>query len=135
MEWLTMLMNKIMEEETVPVGWTRSYLIKIYKDKGDPLPCKNFRGIELLEVGLKVLEKVMDKRLRKAVTIGDAQFGFQPEKETIDAMFILRQVQEKVLEKREKSFVAVLDLEKASDRVPREVVHWCVRKRGILWRN
>ena len=31
-------------------------------------------------MGLKVLEKVMDEGLRKIVTIGDAQFGFQPEK-------------------------------------------------------
>ena len=29
----------------------------------------------------------MHKSLRKVVTIGDAQFGFQPEKGTIDAMF------------------------------------------------
>ena len=28
-EWLTMLMDKIMEEGTVPVVWTRIYLIKI----------------------------------------------------------------------------------------------------------
>ena len=56
---------------------------------------RNFRarGIRLLEVGLKVLEKVMDKRLRKVVRDDDAQFGFQPEKGTIDAMFIVRQVQ------------------------------------------
>ena len=37
-----------------------------------------------------MLEKVMDKSLRKVVTIGDAQFGFQPEKGTIDAMFFFK---------------------------------------------
>ena len=55
----------------------------------------------------------MNERLRKVGTIGNAQFGFQPEKGTIDAMSILRQVQEKVSEKREKLFVAFLELEKA----------------------
>ena len=63
----------------------------------------------------------MDKRLRKEVTIGNAQFDFQSEKGTIDARFILRQVQEKVLEKWEKVY----------DRVPREVVYWCMRRIGI----
>ena len=52
---------KITEEETVPEAWDKSYLIKNYKDKEDPLQCKNVRGIKLLEVGLKELEKVMDK--------------------------------------------------------------------------
>ena len=68
-----------MDEKTVLVAWTRSYLIKIYKDKGDPWQCKNFIGIKLLEVGLKALEKVMDKRPGKVLTIGDAQFRLQPE--------------------------------------------------------
>ena len=129
-EWLTMLMNKIMEEKTAPVAWTRNYLIKIYKEKGDPLQCKNFIGIKLLEVGLKALEKVMDKRLGKVLTIGDAQFRFQPEKGTIDAMFIFRQVQESLGKEGEKLFVAFLDLEKTHDRIRREIVYWCMRKRG-----
>lgn len=51
------------------MAWSRSYMIKIYKDKEDPLQCKNFGGSKLLEVGLKELEKAMDKRLRKVVTI------------------------------------------------------------------
>ena len=56
---------------------------------------QEFRQIKVLEEGLKMLVKVMDKRLRKVATIGDAQFGFQSEKGTMDAMFILRQAQEK----------------------------------------
>ena len=49
----------------------------------------------------------------------------------MDAIFILRQVQEKILEKRGKVFVAFLDLEKAYDRVPREVVYWCLQRKGV----
>lgn len=50
-----------------------------------------------------------------------AQFGFQLEKGTVEAVFILRQAQEKVLEKRKKLFVTFLDLEKAYNQVPMEV--------------
>ena len=123
------LLNTIMEEEKIPSAWTKSNLVTIYKEKGDPMQCKNYRGIKLLEVGLKVLEKVLDKRLRESVKIAGAQSGFQPEKGTIDAIFILRQLHEKVLEKREKLFLAFLGLEKAYDRVPGEVVYWCMRKK------
>ena len=128
---MAVLLNKIMEEEKIPTAWNVSTLVTIYKEKGDAMHCKNYRGIKLLEVGLKVLEKILDKRLRHLVNIVGAQFGFQPGKGTIDAIFILRQLQEKVLEKREKEFLAFLDLEKAYDRVPRDVVNWCMRKRGI----
>lgn len=38
--------------------------------------------------------------------------------------------QEKVLENREKLFVAFLNLEKAYDRVPKEGAYWCMRKRA-----
>ena len=56
------------------------------------------------------------------------QFGFMPGKGTTDAIFIIRQLQEKFLEKSKKLFSAFVDLEKAFDRVPRELVRWALRK-------
>ena len=51
-------------------------------------------GVKLLEHATKIVEKVLEKRLRKIVTIDDMQFGFMPSKGTIDAVFILRRIQE-----------------------------------------
>jgi len=51
-----------------------------------------------------------------------------PGRGTIDLIFILRQVQEKILEGHYWTFV---DLEKACDRVPREVLYWSLRWKGI----
>ncbi len=53
------------------------------------------------------------------VKIDECQFGFQGGKSTTDAIFIVRQVQEKYVEKKELFHVFV-DLEKAFDRVPRD---------------
>ena len=64
----------------------------------------------------------MEKRLRWKVKIDDMQFGFVPGKGTVDAIFLVRQLQEKFLEKRKDLFFAFVDLEKTFDRVPREVV-------------
>ena len=44
-------------------------------------------------------------------------------------MFILRQRQEKALKRNEDLYMAFMDLEKAYDRIPTEVVFWCLRER------
>ena len=54
--WVTAFLNKIMKEEEIPTAWNKSRLVTIFKEKGDPMECKNYRGIKLLEVGLEVLE-------------------------------------------------------------------------------
>ena len=80
---------------------------------------------------MKVLEGVLEKRLRQKVKIDDMQFGFVPGKGTVDAIFMVRQLQEKFLEKRKDLFFAFVDLEKAFDRVPREVIRWTLRQLGV----
>ena len=59
------------------------------------------------------------------------QFGIMPGKGTTNAIFILRQVQEKHQEKKKKLYYAFVDLEKAFDRFPREVVRWALMKLGV----
>ena len=54
-----------------------------------------------------------------------------PCKGTIDAVVILRRLQEQYLDKEKKLYICFVDLEKAFDRVLRKVLEWAVRKRGI----
>ena len=82
----------------------------------------NYRGLKLTEHGLKVFERTMENVLRSIVDFDEMQFGFMPGKGTNDAIFILRQLQEKHLAKGKHLYFEFVDLEKALDRVPREVV-------------
>ena len=59
------------------------------------------------------------------------QFGFMPGRGTTDAIFILRQLQEKHLAKNKKLSFAFVDLEKVFDRISRKVIWWAMRKLGI----
>ena len=79
-----------------------------------------------------MLERVLEKRIRCQVSIDNMQFGFMPGKGTTDAIFIMRQVEEKhQAKKKKKLHYAFVDLEKVFDRVQREVVRWALRKLGV----
>jgi hypothetical protein len=106
-------------------------MVTVYKGKGDALECGSYRGIKLLDHVMKVLERVIEKKVRSKVVINDMQFGFRPGRGTTDAIFIVRQVQERYLEKKRDLWMAFVDLEKAFDRVPREVVWWALRSLGV----
>ena len=93
--------------------------------------CGDYRGIKLLEHMMKVHERIIDSRIRDQVAVDEIQFGFMPGKGTTDATFILKQAQEKALEGNSELFIAFLDLEKVCDRVTKEVIYWCLRKRGV----
>ena len=81
----------------------------------------------MLEHGLKIFEKVLDRRLRKLVHVTDEQFGFMPGKSCTDAIFGLRRLQEKYGEKKRKLYHIFIDLEKAFDRVPRKSIESVLR--------
>ena len=91
----------------------------------------NYRGLKLIYHVMKVMERVIETIIRERISIDNMQFGFMPGRGTTDAIFTLRQSQEKYLAKNKKLFFAFVDLEKVFDRVPRRVIWWAMRKLGI----
>ena len=57
--------------------------------------------------------------------------GSMRERGTINAIFILRRLQEEYHAKRKKLYMCFVDPEKAFDRLPRTVLEWAMRKKGI----
>ena len=48
--------------------------------KGDVRNCSCNRAVKLLEHGMKVVERVLEKRLSRIVSVDEIQFGFMPER-------------------------------------------------------
>ena len=124
-------LNKITDVEKIPDIRKKSILISIFKNKGDIMNCGHYRGIKLMCHSMKLYERVHDNRLRNIVSISDEQFGSVKGKSTTDAIFALRQLQERYREGQQDLHCVFIDLEKAYDRVPREELYWCMRDKGV----
>ena len=85
----------------------------------------------MLEHAMKVVERIFVHRIRQQIVIDDMQFGFMKGKGTTDAIFMARQMQENFRVKGKKLHFGFVDLEKAFDTVPREVISWAMRKLGV----
>ena len=128
---LTSLFNQIIYDVGVPNDWHLSYIINLFKGKGDALSCGNYRCLKLQEQVMKILEHVLNTIIQEQVSIDNMQFGFMPGRGTTDAIFILRQLQEKHLQKKKNMYCAFVDLEKAFDHVPHKILWWAMQKLKI----
>ena len=115
----------------VPSDWEQSFIICLYKGKGDALERANYRGLKLTELVMKVLERIVDGLIRQLVSIDYSQFGFVPGRGNTDAIFVVRLLQERHLAANKRIYMAFVDLEKAFDRVPQNVIWWALRKLGV----
>ena len=76
----------------MPTDWKKNIIVPIYKNKGDKLQCKNYRGISLLCAGYKILTTVIKNRLKKYTEhiIVEYQAGFKSGKSTTNQIFWLQ---------------------------------------------
>ena len=132
---LHQLISQIWEEEQVPQDMKDAVIITIYKKKGDSADCGNSRGISLLSIAGKVLAAIMLQRLNTQIsekkTLPDSQYGFRKDRNTTDAVFSIRQLQEKCHEEKKNLYMAFIDLSKAFDTVNRELLWRVLQKFGV----
>ena len=125
------LVENIISEGCIPIDWQESFIVNLYKGKDDALNRGNYRGLKLIEQVMKVLERVVEGLIRQRVEIDEMQYGFMSGPGNTDAICIVRQLQEKHLPANKPLYITFVDLEKAFDRVPRDVIWWAMRKLSI----
>jgi Reverse transcriptase (RNA-dependent DNA polymerase) len=111
--------------------WRRSILVPIFKNKGDIQSCTNYRGIKFMSHTMKLWERVIEYRLRKLIIVSKNQFGFMLERSTMEAIFLIRQLMERHREQKKDLHMIFIDLEKAYDKVLRNIIWWTLEKKRV----
>ena len=126
------LTEDVWRRGEVPSDWCDAVLIPLPK-KGDLSHCDNWRGISLLDVVGKVVVRVLQERLQKLAEdqFPESQCGFRKGRGCTDMIFTVRQLVEKSWEHTTKTFFTFIDLRKAYDSVPREVLWVALKKLGV----
>jgi len=90
--WTKRLLNTCMRQSKVPEEWRTGLIVPIWKKKGDVQDSEKYRGITLLIHIMKLLERILDVRIRKKVEqeLGEEQQGIRKGRGTTDGMFALR---------------------------------------------
>jgi hypothetical protein len=88
--WFTKLFNLIFRSNKMPDEWRRSILVPIFKNMGDVQSCTNYRGIKLMSHTIKLLERIIEHRLRGVTNVTENQFGFMLGRSTMETIFLIR---------------------------------------------
>ena len=126
------IFGKIWEQKEIPTERKEGYLVKLPK-KGDMQECKNYKGIMLLSVPGKVLNRVILDRLKTGVDakLRDHQAGFRKDRSCTDQIATLRIIVEQSMEWDSSLYIHFVDYEKAFDSLDRDTLWKFLQHYGI----
>ena len=131
-EMLHDIIGEMWDQEEIPTGWKEGYLVKPSK-KGDLQECKNCRGIILLSVPGKILNRIILDRLKIVVDVRlrDHQAGFRKDRSSTDQIIMLRIIIEQSIEWESSFYINFVDYEKAFHIPDWETLWKLLRQYGI----
>ena len=129
LEWI---FKRILAEQDTPKHFAKMLLTPILK-KGDKDNPANYRAIVLLSIPGKVLNKILLKKIQEHTEIfsSERQFGFRPNRGTVDAIFIIRQLMQKSKERGMQLNYHFIDFKSAFDTIWRNALWKMMYSIGI----
>lgn len=126
------LIVNIWERKEVPDSWRNAIIVPLLK-KGSPTDPANYRGISLIRVCYKLVERLLLLRIveHREKTARDEQHGFRPGRSTIDAVFSLRRIVELRARFKKPTYIIFVDFRAAFDSPDRDRLFDAVRADGV----
>ena len=129
---LDKIFRKVLTGEDTPSEWSKMLVTPIHK-KGDWHDTTNFRAIALLSIPGKVFNSIILQKIREKTEAfsSETQFGFRPNRGTVDAIFVIRQIMQKTRERGVKLHFHFIDFKSAFDTVWRQAMWKMLRSIGV----
>ena len=121
---ITGLFNYCFDNACCPSVWNTSYLLTLYKGKGDTSEPNSARGIALQSRMLNAYCYILDRRMYRwaewSEVFPDEQHGFRVNRSTETAIRVLQNIiSDKLSEANTPLYVAFVDFAKAFDSIDR----------------
>ncbi|KAH6573128.1 hypothetical protein BASA60_006211 [Batrachochytrium salamandrivorans] len=117
--------GQVFASATIPRAWLCASIVSIDKKDGDPLNPGDKRGIALINVGLKLVCKVLQMRIERFVETNNLlsyeQAGFRKREECVGQVVSLVDIIQRRQNAGLNTHVLFIDIRKAFDTVP----SWC----------
>lgn len=107
--------NFIYDKGLYPSSWSKGCIVPVPK-KGDKNDVNNYRGINLTSTFSKIFSLMLDNRLRtwfeSNKILSDFQFGFRKQRSTVDCMFVLNMLINRVLNQEKRNVLCFCSFQK-----------------------
>ena len=126
------LINSWWLSKKAPKELFLARVVPIFK-KGDTDNAANYRPISLLSSIYKVYMIMIRQRVQNAIELhlSNTQYGFRPQRSTSHAIHVIRRIQDFAEAKGSRLSLALLDWEKAFDKVQHDKLIMALRKMGF----
>ncbi|KAH9267089.1 hypothetical protein BASA84_000814 [Batrachochytrium salamandrivorans] len=127
--------GQVFASATIPRAWLCASIVSIDKKDGDPLNPGDKRGIALINVGLKLVCKVLQMRIERFVETNNLlsyeQAGFRKREECVGQVVSLVDIIQRRQNAGLNTHVLFIDIRKAFDTVPVGALLWKLAEHGI----
>ncbi|KAH9265096.1 hypothetical protein BASA83_011422 [Batrachochytrium salamandrivorans] len=127
--------GQVFASATIPVHGLCASIVSIDKKDGDPLNPGDKRGIALINVGLKLVCKVLQMRIERFVETNNLlsyeQAGFRKREECVGQVVSLVDIIQRRQNAGLNTHVLFIDIRKAFDTVPVGALLWKLQNMGF----
>ncbi|KAH9246618.1 hypothetical protein BASA81_015834 [Batrachochytrium salamandrivorans] len=127
--------GQVFASATIPRAWLCASIVFIDEKDGDPLNPGDKRGIALINVGLKLVCKVLQMRIERFVETNNLlsyeQAGFRKREECVGQVVSLVDIIQRRQNAGLNTHVLFIDIRKAFDTVPVGALLWKLQNMGF----